>query len=81
MNKISLLLALVIIFIGVITSLYSFVQRFTPSARVEINTKEDDYYRSHGAIVDSAEMSTLGLKITRTSSIMAFQTRSQLLSS
>lgn len=62
---------IVLIFIAAISSLYSVVQRIVPRFHVEIKTKEDDYYRSHGAIVDPTEISTLGFMIIRTSSIMA----------
>jgi len=62
---------IVLIFIATISSLYSVVQRVVPRFRVEIKSKEDDYYRSHGAIVDPTEMSTIGFAVIRTSSIMA----------
>jgi len=61
----------VLIIIAVIASLYSFVQRFVPGFKVRIITKEDDYYRSHGAIVDPTEIETLGFMVIRTSSVMA----------
>jgi len=64
-------LIMTMIFLGVITSIYAFVQRFTPSKRVEILSVEDDYYRSHGVIVDYAEKETLGIEVTRVSSVMA----------
>jgi len=61
----------VLICIAVIASLYSFVQRFVPGYQFVITSKDDDYYRSHGAIVDPTELSTLGFNVIRTSSIMA----------